>query len=331
VIGREQIFRARRHPLDRPAEPPREPGDQDLLAVGTALHAEAAAHVGRDHAYAGLVEPEHPRDRRPDPERRLRRRPHRELAGVGIPAREGAPRLHRHAAEPLLLDGQAHAVRRLAKRAVRVAVAPRNGERAVVAALRHDLRGARRQGAVGVGHTRKRLVLDREPIGAVDRRVRRLGDDRRHRHALRTDDIGREQRIVGNHRARRQTHERHRPDRAEIARNDDRDEARYLSSGAGVDRADARVRVGATRQDHVQGAGDLQIVDEASATGDQRPVLPAFHRSSDPSVGLGRVSHVIHLSGDSRRARAGYRRDRGSRGSRGRPSRSAHDRARRAR
>ncbi len=40
-------FGAVRAPLHRPAEPPRGPGDEDVLRIDEVLHAEAAAHVGR--------------------------------------------------------------------------------------------------------------------------------------------------------------------------------------------------------------------------------------------------------------------------------------------
>src|SRR5262249_20333494 len=124
MIGREQIFRARRYPLHGPAEATREPRDQHFLAIRSALHAEPAADVGCDHTHPRLVEPEHARQRGADPERRLRRGPHDELAGVGIPARERAARLHRYAAQTLLLDGQGHPVRGVAEGSVRVAMTP---------------------------------------------------------------------------------------------------------------------------------------------------------------------------------------------------------------
>ena len=292
VIGREQIFRARRHPLDRPTEPARQPRDQHLFSIRAAFHAEPAADVGGDHANPRLVETEHARERRADPERRLRRRPHGELAGVRVPAGERAARLHRHAAQALLLDGQAHPVSRVAERAVGIAVAPRHGERAVVTAHGNYLRRPGCQGAVGIRDAVERLVLDRESIHAVRRRVGRLGNDRRHGNALGADDTGRQQRVLGHERAGSKAHERNRPDRAEILGGDDRDDTRRSLRGAGVEGSNPRVSVRATRQEQVQRAGGREVVDEPPATGQERPVLPAQHRSSDPAGWLWRVRHV---------------------------------------
>ena len=77
---------------------------------------------------------------------------------------------------------------RVAERSVRVAVTPGHGERAIVAAHGHDLRRPRRQGAVGIGDAVERLVVDRESIESVRRRVGRLGDHGRDRHALGPND-----------------------------------------------------------------------------------------------------------------------------------------------
>ena len=292
VVGREQILRAGRDPLHRPLEPAREPRDEHLLAIRPALHAEAAADVGRDHANARLVEAEHARQRRADPERRLRRRPHRELAGDGVPAREGAARLHRYAAETLLLHGERHAVRGVTEGALCIAVAPRDGERAVVAAHRHHLRRARREGTIRIGDAREGLVVDHEPIDPVRRRVGRIGDDRRHRNSLGADDAGGEQRILGDERARRQAHERNRPDRTEVLGGEHGDHPGSSPRGGGVDRTDARVGVRAPSQDHVQHAPDRQVVDEASPSGQERLVFPAPNRSPDPPGWLGGMCHV---------------------------------------
>ena len=47
VVRREQILDAGRDPLHRPTKPPREPGNENLLAIGPALTPNPAAEVGR--------------------------------------------------------------------------------------------------------------------------------------------------------------------------------------------------------------------------------------------------------------------------------------------
>ena len=171
MVGGEQVLGASRDPLHRPPEPAREPGDKDLFPVGTALHPESAADVGSDHANARFVEPEHARERGANSERRLRRGPHRQLAGIWVPAGERSAGLEGDAAQALLLHGQRHVVRRLAEGAVGIAVAPCNGERVVVATRLHHVRRPSRQGAVRIGDAAQRLVVDADALGRVRRHV----------------------------------------------------------------------------------------------------------------------------------------------------------------
>ena len=154
--------------------------------------------------------------------------------------------------KPLLLDGQGHAVSRVAERALRIAVTPGHGERPVVAAHRHHLRGARRQRAVGVGDALERLILDREPIDSVHRRVGRLRDHRGDRYALGPDHVARDQRVVGNEACRAPVASAGpgRPSRDRRRRRPRRHPPSFR--GGGVERANPRVRVRAPRQDQVQ-------------------------------------------------------------------------------
>ena len=58
VLGGEQVLVAGVDPLDRAPEAPGHRGNQHLLAVGTALDAEAAADVGGDDPQLGLGDAE---------------------------------------------------------------------------------------------------------------------------------------------------------------------------------------------------------------------------------------------------------------------------------
>ena len=90
-------------PAERRSELPSEPGDAQLFRLQHAFVAEAAAHVGRDHAHAALRDPEMLGDRGADHVRHLRRGMDHELVAARLPVRqhglafERVHRLPRHA------------------------------------------------------------------------------------------------------------------------------------------------------------------------------------------------------------------------------------------
>ena len=65
AIGRraQEMLVAGLDPLDRPPEPSRHRRHEDVLGIDVPLHAEAAAHLGNDHADPLLGEPERGGDR----------------------------------------------------------------------------------------------------------------------------------------------------------------------------------------------------------------------------------------------------------------------------
>ena len=94
---RRQVLAARLDELDRLPEGARQERHQDVLGVDDGLGAESAADVLRDDAHGVLGQAEIAREQAPQDLRRLRRRPHRDLAEIGVPAGRDRSRLQGHA------------------------------------------------------------------------------------------------------------------------------------------------------------------------------------------------------------------------------------------
>ena len=282
VLGREEIFLTRRDPLHRPSHAAREPGDQRLLAVWAPLDAEAAPDVGRDHPHAPLVETQHPGDLRPDAKRRLRRRPHRQGPGRLVPGRERATRLHRHAGDQVLLDGQLDHRGRLCERSVGIARPPGLTERAVARRLLEDSGCAGRQRHRGGGDTRQGPVLDGDEGCRIPRGGGRLGDDGRDRRALGVHALAGEERVRRHDHVAKEPVDRQGGDHAQIGGRDDVDHAGGLPGALDVQADHARVGVGAADQRQVRQARHGDIVDEAPAPADEGRVLTSPERAADP-------------------------------------------------
>ena len=232
VVG-QKTFRPRRHPAHRTAEPPRRPGDEPLLGIELALVAEAAAHIGRDHAQRALRHAELLGHLLADVVRRLGRAHQREPVGAGLDRREHRPRLDRRADQAVVdeIDGDL-VRRRLERGAHRRLVAARPAEADVAGRGLVQLRRARRLRGARVGDRGERLVVDGDTLGGVSRRIARLGDHRHHRLAHMAYRAAR-QRV-----ARRLRH------RVSVARTDDperphRQDAIRRHVGAGEHRDDA--------------------------------------------------------------------------------------------
>ena len=176
VVG-EEAFRPRRDPADRTAQPPRRPGDERLLRVELALVAEAAAHIGRDHAQRALGHAELLGHLLADVVRCLRRAHKRELAGAGLDRREHRARLDRRADEAVVDEIDGDLVRRGRERgAHRRLVAARPAEADVAGRGLVQLRRASRLRGAGVGRppgaprSRWRHARRRQPPHRASRR-----------------------------------------------------------------------------------------------------------------------------------------------------------------
>jgi len=177
-VGQEALD-AGRAPLDGPAHPARREEQRRVLRVGLHLHAEAAAHVGRDHAellgrdleHALREEPPHDRDA---------------LGGGGegvalgglVPLADGRARLERRRRQPCVVQAHPRHVRGSADRRIHgggVPVGPVEGH--VVRRLGPDRVRAGSQRAVHVRGRGQRVEVDAHERGGVDGLGDRLGDD----------------------------------------------------------------------------------------------------------------------------------------------------------
>jgi len=288
--GGEEVLAPRLDPLHGPAEPARDGRDQHLLGVRVALDAEAAADVGRQHAYARLAEPERGGDGAAHGVGDLRRGPHREETVRRRGMREHAARLDRHAGHAREVEGRLHHDVGVGEAARDVARAARRDARHVVGPVLEHARRAGSEGALDGRRGRPRLPRHAHGFGAVGRAVGVVGDDHGHRlagvprHGVRDGRVA-----VGAHRGR--GHQRRHARRAlgQLARGEDGDDAGDPQRPARVDGADARVGVRAAHDGRVQEALDAKVVHVTAAAGEQTGVLEATSASAD-GRGHGRVA-----------------------------------------
>ena len=171
----EQRFRARRRPFHRPSEAARRPQHQPVVGIAAALHAEAAADVGRDHAQLGLRDLQHIGGKlRAVAVRVLRRRIERVGVVGGVVVADRGARLDRVGAQPIAFEPQRDRVARLGEGGVgRVLVAEGEREGDVAGVVVPDPRRARFHRVLDRGHRRQRLVVDLDQLGGV-LRLRRV-------------------------------------------------------------------------------------------------------------------------------------------------------------
>ena len=277
MVGRHLVLAPRSHPLDGPAEPPREPCEQHVLAVGPALDAEAPADVGRDHADARLREPEEPRDLRPDAEGRLARHPEGQLVGGGVERGQHGAGLERHAREPRLRHAERDDARRDPTSARRVALANRPDERQVPRDVREQPRRPVGRRALGLGQRRERLVPDPDQLERVARGVRVLGHDGGDRCAGRVHvGLGDDRMGWHPHPGHEPVH-RHRGQVAHLGAGDHQEHAGSAARALDVEPRDVRARVRRAQQAHVG-------TDEASGADEEAVVFAPLERPADPAV-----------------------------------------------
>ena len=206
----------------------------------------------------------------------------RQLAGRGVPRRQRAARLHRHAGQEILLDRHLHHPGRAAEGAVGIARAPRLAQRAIARRLVEELGRAGRQRRARHGHPAQGLVVHRDQRHRVPGRRRRLGDHRGDRRALGVDPLAGQQRVGRHDHVAEEPVHRQGADGAEVGAGDDGHDARGLPGATHVQPGDAGVGVGAAQQRQVRDAGRREVVHEPAAPGEQRGVLSPPERAADP-------------------------------------------------
>ncbi len=294
-VGHERL-RALRRPLDRAAELPRRPGDDDLLGVVEDLRAEAAADVGRHHAQLVLRDVEHEgAHQQPDDVRVLAGGVERVLVGAGVVLADGRARLHGVGDEALVDEVELrHVVSVPERRLGLLPVAPLPVEAGVVRRLVPDLRGAVLDRVRDGDHGGKLLVVDLDQLGGVARLVTGLGDDDGDRVA----DMAHAPQ--GQRRVRRLDHGRAVPRLDQpaagqaadlvgghVGAGEDAGDPRGLPRRRGVDAADARVRVRRAQDVGVELVGPVDVVGVAAVAGDEAPVLLAPEARADAALGHG--------------------------------------------
>ena len=167
VGARQEVLAARLDPFHGAAQPHREQAQRHVLRIENALHAEAAADVGRDHANRVLRHTERLGQTVTRQVRHLRARPERQLAVGGVPVGHPAAALHRcrrvavGAKRPVDdRDGAVH-------REIDAAVLEAAREQHVARRLLVHAGGAVAHGGVGVDGGGQRLIVDVDEHGAV--------------------------------------------------------------------------------------------------------------------------------------------------------------------
>ena len=272
------------------AEQARREGDQQLFRIDQEdLDAEAAAHVRRDHSDSSLRHPELVRNHAAGRDRRLSRVPDRELLEARVVTGDDAAGLHRLGCAPL-------GPKLLAQHKIG------GGEGAL------DIAGVVGGAAGDVGicvvmdQRRARLCcrheIDRRLLGHIvdlDQVERVLGEIaavRHHQgHRLADEaDLPRRERLMspGMDEAGVLVEQRHgRVGGVQVLVGDHGVDAREPECGARIDARKAGPGVRAAEHGGVQHVGQVNVVDEARAPGEQPRVLAPLDRLTDQPRGHG--------------------------------------------
>ncbi len=282
------------HPLHRPPEPHREQAQRDVLRIHDALHAEAAAHVGRDDAQLVLGQAERLRQRVTCEMRHLRARPEGQLPLGGVPVGDAAASLHRRRGLTVRskrsLDDDNGAVHGEIDTTVLEAARHEDIARRL---LVHGRRGLA-HGRLDIDRGGQRLVVDIDEHGAVLGRVAVEGDDGRERLADVTRARPREHRLRRRHVAgRRGSRDEAMPLKRLVGARCDMDDAGGCRCAFRVDSAKAGVRMDAAHEGDVQHARQLEVADVASTPGDQPRVLMPRLACAERRSGHGMLAQSI--------------------------------------
>ncbi len=163
------------------------------------------------------------------------------------------------------------------------------------------------EGARGVDHGGKRLIVDRDQLG----RIARGGEALRHHHRDRVADmphpVARDRRMRRDHRGRpvavgdgAQARDRADPVAGEIFAGKDGEDPRRGNGGGGVNRADARMRMRRAQHEGIGLARTVEVVEVIAATGNKAPILDAPDRLTDAELLHGTSPPTPHIGGEDR-------------------------------
>ncbi len=206
-------------------------------------------------------------------------------------------RLERHAGDAIDVKVHGHDVIRARKSLLRCRrVAEEGVDENVALDLVPDRGRARRHRLLGVEDRGQHLVGDLDRLGGIERGVDALGHDHGDRFSDMAHLVGGEKKMrpdeqrslarggelhVVTRLGQRVVGDRAEPVRGGVGAGEDAEHARHGFGARGIDRDDARVRVG--RADHRR-AGlsvEMEVVAEAAAPGDEPRILRAHARLAD--------------------------------------------------
>ena len=266
----DHALRPRLEPAQRPGELPCQPRHQELVGRAAELGAEAATHVGDDHAHGRLVEPEPRGERALHTVGVLAARPERESPVVAPFGRHGAD-LERARGDALVDHALAHHHLAPVEQVVVVTELEAHGDVGARVGEEHDLALLR---GFGIDHHGQRLVVDEHQLGCVLTLVPLLGDDGYDRLTRETHDaVGEERpchRLVEHGDGRRHRGE------VDVSRGEHADDAGRGTRVVDVDRRNAGVGHGRAHVGHVRGPRQLQVVDVGRATREELGILLAL-------------------------------------------------------
>ena len=284
VARGDQVLAAVLDPLHGTPEPPREPGDDELLGVDVRLLAKAATDAGTHDAHVLLLETERRRQRDPKLVRPLGGRPDDDAVAVWL--RDDAARLERQRRRaPVAQLGLDHDGR---GRECSVDVT------ALDAALDVDVRpplvqerrvACKRVQRIDERHEGVEVELDR--VDAVLRCVARFGDDDHDRLADEAHDALGEQRArrgIGGRRLARRDERR----QADVGSSERSRDAARRQGARKVDVQKAAVREWAADERRVEQLGTVDVVDELRHAPQEGLVLEAQQRATERGTPFGR-------------------------------------------
>jgi hypothetical protein len=286
VRARKKFFAAVGHPLHGAINLQRGEGDRNVLGIGAGLHAEAAAHVAHHHAHLFLGQADGRADGIANARGHLRAHANGEAAGFCIARGEHGARLDGQGDHALVVHVERHDMGRLGEGGggvVAGAVAHFGGH--VARGLLAEQGRAVGGGAHQVDHHRQIFVVDHDGFRRVARLLHGVGHHRRHRLADETGAFlgqGMARRAcavaaVGALEARGAGHGLD-ASLGHVGACDHAQHARHRSGGARVDRTDACVGVGGTKENEVCLFRQRDVVGVSAGAGQKAFVLEAAHR-----------------------------------------------------
>ena len=290
--GRDEVLGAILDPLDRTPQQQRRSGGDDVARIDRNLVAEAASDVRGDDADLLFGQAGHQGEQGAMGVRGLAGHVQGRLAGGRVDVGDDAAGLQRRRMAAWVMGRQPHDARgagegRLGGLLVaRLPVVDVVGVRLVVA----DDRCVGAERLLRGGHRRQRLVVDLDQCHGVLGDVAGVGDDRGDLLSLEAHLVG------GQHGLGVAAQSRH-PGELVLGQEltgDHGDDTGERRRRTGVDAADARVRVGAAQDCHVEHAGQHHVVDVGAPAADEACVLLASDGFADASQG--RWCHRHHAT-----------------------------------